>query len=82
MRVEQLVRPAIVAEFKYADVAVGGGTGEQAATLVRSPGDAVDGGSVQGEIKNFCPGASGGGGGGARSLLAPYEDFAVVGGGG
>lgn len=80
--VEDLVCPAVVAELEDANVAVGRGAGQEAAALVRRPGDHVDGGCVEGEIEDLGPGAAAGGGRCVLVLLAPDEDLAIVGGGG
>lgn len=68
-----VVDGAAVLELEDGDVAVGGGTGEEAAGFVGGPGDDVDRGLVQGEVVYALPlrrllGA----------LLLPDEDFAVV----
>lgn len=71
MRLEDGVLPAVVAKLEDGDVAIGGGAGEEAASLVRGPADNVDRGLVEREIKDALPGAG---------LLAPDEDLAVVAG--
>jgi hypothetical protein len=73
MRLHQLVRPRIILELEHADVAVRGRAREHAAGFVGGPGDEVDGGRVDGDLVDALPGVV---------LLAPDEDFAVVGGGG
>jgi hypothetical protein len=54
-RLEFCVRPGVVFELKDGDVAVGGGTGEQAAGLVWCPGDEVYGGGVEGDLVDLLP---------------------------
>jgi hypothetical protein len=72
---------AVIPELQDANLAIGTGTSQQAAGLVRGPGDGVDAGFVQGEVEDARPGRCGrargllGGG-----LLAPDEDLAVVAG--
>ena len=56
VRVEDLMRGVVVFEFEDADVAVGGGAGEQAAGFVGRPGDDVYGGSVEGVFVDLGPG--------------------------
>lgn len=70
MCVEDLGAPIAFSELKDGDLAVGGGTGEEAAEFVGGPGDEVDGGGVLGE---------GGYQGPLRVGLAPDEDAGVVG---
>jgi hypothetical protein len=67
---EDLVCPRIVLELEDRDVAVRGGTCEEAAGLVGRPGDEVDRGGVQGDFVDLLPGGR---------LLAPDDDLAVVG---
>ena len=68
---------SVVLELEDGDVAVGGGAGEQAAGLVRGPGDDVDRGLVQGEVVDALPL-----GGLLGALFLPDEDLAVVARGG
>lgn len=81
MRVEDLVGPAVIAELEHAHVAVRRGASEETPTLVRRPGDHVDGGCVEGEIEDLGPGAAAGRRGCTLVVLAPDEDLAIVGGG-
>lgn len=82
MRVEDLVRPAVVTELQNANMAVGRCTGKQTATLMRSPRDHVHRCSVQREIKDLCPSATSNRRGRVLVLLAPDEHLAIVRGGG
>lgn len=78
MRVEELVRPAVIAELEHADIAVRRGAGEQTAALVRRPRHHIDGRGVQGKVKDLAPRAARDGRR-AGGLLPPDQDFAIVG---
>ena len=66
---EDLVCPVGVLELEDRDVAVRGSACEEAAGLVRRPGDVVDGCGVERDVVDLLPGAA---------LLAPDDDLAVV----
>ena len=73
MRLEDLMAPIPLLKLQDADPAVAAGAREQAPALVGRPGDNVHRGRVQGEVGDARPLGVG---------FAPYQDFAVVGGGG
>ena len=66
---EDAVLVAVVLELEDGDVAVGRGAREQAARLVRRPGDGVHRGLVQRKVEQLLPRAL---------LLAPDQNLAVV----
>lgn len=66
---EDLVCPRIVLELQNRNISVRGSAREEAAGLVRRPGDVVDGGGVERDIVDLLPGAR---------LFAPNEDLAIV----
>lgn len=68
---ESLVCPGIVLEFEDRDVTVRGGACEEAARLMRCPGDEVYRCCVESDFINLLPGGR---------LFAPDEDLAVIGG--
>jgi hypothetical protein len=61
----------VVSEFQYADVAVGGGTGEQAPVFVRRPRDKVDRRFVQRKVEYSLP---------LTVLLSPDKHLAIIAG--
>lgn len=73
MRREYDMQPVPLVEFKDGDLPIAGGAGEKTPAFMRGPADDVDGGLVEVEVGDFGP---------LGVLLAPDEDFAVVGGGG
>lgn len=73
VRREDLVAPRVILEFKDGYVAIAGGAGEQAARVMRGPRNQVYACGVEGEFVDFLP---------LVVLFPPYEDFAVVAGGG
>lgn len=79
MGVEDLVSPAVVAEFENRYMAVRRSAGEQASDFMRSPRNHVNGSGMKGEVEDFRPGAAANRGSGALVLFAPDEHFAVVG---
>lgn len=52
---EDLVRPAVVAELENTDVAVRGGASQKTPAFMGSPGDDIDGCGMKGEIENLVP---------------------------
>ena len=78
MGVKDLMSPAIILELKYTNMAVGRSASKKAPTLVRSPGDHVHRGCVEGEIKDLCPGVYSDGGCCVLMLLAPDEDLSII----
>ena len=55
MGMEDLVRPAVVAELKDTDMPIGGSASKETAALMRGPGDHVHGRGVKGKIKHLGP---------------------------
>jgi len=76
---ENLVRPAVIAELKHRDMTIGRSAGEQTSGFMRSPGDHVHRGGVKREVEDFRPSTAADRGSGALVLLAPDEDFSIVG---
>lgn len=72
MRLKDLTRPIAFLKFQYADFTIAGGAREQTSRFVGRPADYIDRRCVKSEISHFRP---------LRGLLAPNEDFAIVGGG-
>jgi hypothetical protein len=74
MRRNQLADPLVALELQHADIAIRACSREHAAALVGSPSDQVHAGAVLPKVVDLGPGV------GRR--LAPYDDAAVVRGGG
>lgn len=79
MGVKDLMSPAIILELKNTDMAVGRSASKKASTLVRSPGDHVHRGCVEGEIKDLCPSVNSDRGCCVLVLFAPDEDLSIIG---
>lgn len=70
--------PGIVTELKDTNVTIGRSTGKKTPTLVRGPRYHIDGGSVEGEIKDLGPRGATHRGGCVLGLFPPDEDLAIV----
>jgi hypothetical protein len=79
--VECLVSPVVVTELEHTNVAIGRSAGKKASTLMGSPRNHVDRGSVEGEIEDLGPCATTGGGGRILGLFPPDQNLAIVRGG-
>lgn len=76
---ENLVRPAVIAELEHRDMTIGRSAGKQTSGFMRSPGNHVHRGGMKGEVEDFRPSTTANRGSGALVLLAPDKHFSIVG---
>lgn len=78
MRMEDLMRPAVITELKNAYIAVGRSTSKKTSGFMWRPRHHIHGGGVEREIENSTPCAVGGWRSCAGRLFAPDQDLTIV----